>query len=259
MGTPNNVGVQHFHIVRGKELNARGAKAVLEKMAALLYAVIANETSPTPLVEVSLVSGNFNLVCLQLIKTLRPNSSMSYNYENQCFPPRYMFHTLNEDSLSYVCLSDSAFPAQSAYDFLFDLRDKFTSKYGAQSKTAIGLSAKDFAQIVKERMAYFNNPSSDHLQMTRRNIEEAHKVMIENLDKVLSRGQKIELLVDKTALMSDEAVTMRRTVRTRQATKVKQHYWWKNLKMSLLMIAVLLAIGLVVVLVLCGGVRFPDC
>lgn len=126
-----------------------------------------------------------------------------------------MFHTLKEDDISYICLSDSAFPAQSAYAFLFDLRDQFTMKYGVQAKTAIGLSAKDFNQIVQERMEYYNNPAADRLHMTRKNIEEAHKVMIENLDRVLSRGQKIELLVDKTALMSDQAVTMRRTVRDR--------------------------------------------
>lgn len=52
-------------------------------MASLLYAVIANSTSPTPLVEVSRASGTFNLVALQLMKVLRANSSMSYNYENQ--------------------------------------------------------------------------------------------------------------------------------------------------------------------------------
>ena len=52
-------------------------------MASLLYAVIANETSPTPLVEVSLAKGNFNLVALQLLRQVKPNTSMSYNYQNQ--------------------------------------------------------------------------------------------------------------------------------------------------------------------------------
>ena len=59
--------------------------------------------------------------------------------------------------------------------------------------------------------------------------------MVENLEKILGRGHKIDFLVKKTVQMSDSAVQLRRT-----ATTVRTHMWWKNFKMSLIICGILL-------------------
>lgn len=47
-------------------------------------------------------------------------------------------------------------------------------------------------------------------------------VMIENIAKVLDRGEKLDLLVDKTELLQGEAFAFRR-----EAARARRVMWWK--------------------------------
>lgn len=146
-----------------------------------------------------------------------------------------------------MCMTDAGFATHTAYAFLFDVKERFQRKYGDSGKQGIGLGASEFEAEMKDRMEFFNtDPSADRIRAARANIDKTREIMIENIDKVLARGEKIEILVNKTALMSETAVTMRKT-----ATKVKRHMWWKNAKLSLLLVGVILVIILIILLVVC--------
>ncbi len=47
--------------------------------------------------------------------------------------------------------------------------------------------------------------------------------MVQNVEQILSRGERIELLVDKTDSMASQATAFRRGART-----VRRQMWWKN-------------------------------
>jgi hypothetical protein len=47
--------------------------------------------------------------------------------------------------------------------------------------------------------------------------------MVQNVEQILSRGERIELLVDKTDNMASQATAFRRGART-----VRRQMWWKN-------------------------------
>jgi vesicle-associated membrane protein 7 len=49
--------------------------------------------------------------------------------------------------------------------------------------------------------------------------------MVQNVEQILSRGERIELLVDKTDNMASQATAFRRGART-----VRRGMWWKNTK-----------------------------
>ncbi|CAG9322622.1 unnamed protein product [Blepharisma stoltei] len=219
--------------------------------SSIIYALVANDNNPTPLAEVSLAEGNFQLMALKILQKIKPNSSISYSYED-----KYIFHYHNDSGFTYLCMTDAAFSNRAAYNFLFDLREKFQAKFGEEAQKAIGFSAsKQFEDIMKQRMEFFNtDPNADKLKIVRQTLDKTRDVMIENIDKVLARGDKIELLVSKTAYMSDQAVTLRKT-----STRVKRHMWWKNFKLSLIIIAILLVVIGFIVLLACGGFTFPNC
>lgn len=203
-------------------------------MASIIYCLIASETSTTPLVEVSMAEGNFPQIAVKLLSKIKPNTSISYSYED-----KYMFHHHNEQGLTYLCMTDTGFANRTAYTFLFEIKDRFTRKFGDDAKKGIGLGAnKEFSDEMKSRIVYYNtDPNADKLKAARRNIDETKDIMIENIEKILERGDKIELLVKKTVQMSDSAVSMRKT-----ATAVRTHMWWKNFKMSLIVCGILLVI-----------------
>lgn len=78
--------------------------------------------------------------------------------------------------------------------------------------------------------------------------------MIKNIDKVLERGEKIELLVDKTEVLDQHAFKFKR-----QAKILKRSMWWKNVKLIVIIILILLAITLIILFIACGGVKLPKC
>ena len=74
--------------------------------------------------------------------------------------------------------------------------------------------------------------------LIRGEISEVKNVMIENIEKVLDRGDKIELLVDKTDHLRADAFRFKRSAR-----EVKGRAWWQNAKMYLIFAVVVIFVG----------------
>jgi vesicle-associated membrane protein 7 len=179
-------------------------------MASIIYSVIASDSNTTPLAEVALAEGNFNLIAQKILQKIRKGTSTSYVYEN-----KYIFHYNNENGFTFLCMTDAAFNNRTAYTFLFDMKDRFFEKYGnsIHNLRAYAINA-EFGETIKQRMNYFNNASdSEKIDAVKRNIGQTMDIMKENLDKILDRGERIELLVNKSHALSDSSVSMRKTVR----------------------------------------------
>lgn len=78
----------------------------------------------------------------------------------------------------------------------------------------------------------------DALRTAQREIEGVREIMTENIERVLERGERIDLLVDKT----DRLGTTARDFRVR-SRGLRRRMWWKNIKLMVLL-------GLVVVFLL---------
>ena len=57
--------------------------------------------------------------------------------------------------------------------------------------------------------------------------------MVQNVEQILSRGERIELLVDKTDVMAGQATAFRRGARS-----VRRQMWWKDKKVLALCVIV---------------------
>ena len=51
-------------------------------------------------------------------------------------------------------------------------------------------------------MKFYNDPASDKLRELQKNVKDVKEIMIENIDKILERGEKIDILVEKTETMA---------------------------------------------------------
>ncbi|KAF5480953.1 hypothetical protein F2P56_001654, partial [Juglans regia] len=80
--------------------------------------------------------------------------------------------------------------------------EDFTQRYGGgKAATAVASSLnKEFGPKLKEQMQYcVDHPEEiSKLAKVKAQVSEVKGVMMENIEKVLDRGEKIELLVDKT-------------------------------------------------------------
>lgn len=82
---------------------------------------------------------------------------------------------------------------------------------------------------------YNTAPPSDELTRAQNELNQVKDIMVQNVEQILSRGERIDLLVNKTDAMAGQATAFRRGART-----VRQQMWWKNVKILILSVFVAL-------------------
>ncbi|KAJ7641638.1 VAMP/synaptobrevin-like protein [Roridomyces roridus] len=56
-------------------------------------------------------------------------------------------------------------------------------------------------------------------------LNQVKDIMVQNVEQIVNRGERIELLVEKTDVMAGQATAFRR-----DAKSVRRQMWWKNTK-----------------------------
>jgi vesicle-associated membrane protein 7 len=91
-----------------------------------------------------------------------------------------------------------------------------------------------FGPVISELMHTYNTePPTDELSQAHSELNQVKDIMVQNVEQILSRGERIELLVDKTDAMAGQATAFRRGART-----VRREMWWKNQKVLALSVLV---------------------
>ncbi|KAK4482715.1 hypothetical protein RD792_009882 [Penstemon davidsonii] len=85
-------------------------------------------------------------------------------------------------------------------------------------------------------------------------IFQVHTIMVDNIDKILERGDRIELLVDKTATMQDNAFHFRK-----QSKRLRQALWMKNAKLLVMLTCLIVLLLYIIIAASCGGLTLPSC
>jgi len=215
----------------------------------IIYSLVARGSCV--LAEFTSTSGNFTTVTRRILEKIPQNDSkMSYVYD------RHIFHYVVDGGLTYLCMADEEFGRRVPFAFLEDIKNRFKSAYGDRGKSALayGMNA-DFSRVLQNQMDYYsNNPNADKINRVRGEIDEVKSVMVTNIEKVLERGERIELLVDRTENLNQAAFKFKK-----QSTQLKRAMWWKNVKIMIILIFVVLVIIYFVVAMACGGLAFQSC
>lgn len=81
-----------------------------------------------------------------------------------------------------------------------------------------------FGPIISQLVYTYNtSPPTDDISRAQSELAQVKDIMVQNVEQILSRGERIELLVDKTDTMASQATAFRRGART-----VRRQMWWKN-------------------------------
>jgi vesicle-associated membrane protein 7 len=126
-------------------------------------------------------------------------------------------------------MSDEQHRHRIPFAFLSEIQTLFTQKYGLDiPQRAIAFSLnEEFSKVIQDRMDYYNTAGSnvDSISAVKNQIEDVKDVMVQNIEKVLERGEKIELLVDKTDRLNQQAFRFESSSR-----KLRQAMWWKSVR-----------------------------
>ncbi|KAG7028772.1 putative vesicle-associated membrane protein, partial [Cucurbita argyrosperma subsp. argyrosperma] len=189
----------------------------------LIYSFVARGT--VIIAEYTGFSGNFTSIASQCLQKLpASNNKFTYNCDG------HTFNYLVENGFTYCVVAIEAAGRQIPIAFLERVKEDFNKRYGGgKASTA---AAKKISKLAKVKAQ----------------VSEVKGVMMENIEKVLDRGEKIELLVDKTENLRSQAQDFRT-----QGTKMKRKMWYQNMKMKLIVFGIVLALILIIILSICHG------
>ncbi|KAF7458461.1 Synaptobrevin family protein [Cryptosporidium felis] len=158
--------------------------------------------------------GNFPTIARLLLKKINKNlNKQSYTYDNYCF-----HFLICEPGVSFMAMTDRNFGLIVPYEYLKDVR----------------IRTVPYIEMLKHPMyLVLNNVVSPILS-------ERMNVLIENIDILLERNEKLDLLVSQTKNLATESDTFRRqSHRFRQSTE----WWYPSRRFKVLFCFVLLILG----------------
>ncbi|KAI3384802.1 hypothetical protein SNEBB_006340 [Seison nebaliae] len=121
------------------------------------------------------------------------------------------FHYINEKHISYICLCESQFDRNSAFSFLEEIALAFEQRHGQEVFTATRpFSFIEFDSFISEvRKKYMSNMGTSNLNRLNNDLQDVQKIMVQNIDDVLSRGVAVDLVQDKATKLNEMATTYR--------------------------------------------------
>ncbi len=151
-----------------------------------------------------------------------------------------------------MCMADASFSKNQAYKFLEQIRDEWFQQFkneGKNVKTAYAMN-KQFKPVLKTKMNYFNtDPEANKVKKIKGQIEEIKEEMVKNIDKVIARGEKIDMLVGKTGKLEESAMRFEKG-----AKKLKATVMANNIKIIIVIVVFLALAAVAIFLFLCRGI-----
>jgi vesicle-associated membrane protein 7 len=204
----------------------------------ILYSIIAR--GKTVLAEFTLTTGNFPTITRVLLgKIPCVDGKMSYVYD------KYVFI---ENNIIYMCMTDQMEKRRIPFEFLEDIKQRFVITYGDRAQTAQAFAmSEDFGRTMQKQMAYYNSPSADEISRINNKLDLTKTVMVENIEKILERGEKLELLVDKTDQLQQQAFKFEKS-----SKQLKSAMYWRRIKLYLLVFFLVALVIWIISVIICG-------
>lgn len=211
----------------------------------LIYSFVARGT--IILAEYTEFTGNFTSIAFQCLQKLpATNNKFTYNCDG------HTFNYLVEDGFIYCIVAIESAGRQLPNAFLERVKDDFTRKYaGGKASTASAKSLnREFGSKLKEHMRYcVDHPEEiSKLSKVKAQVSEVKGVMMENIEKVIDRGAKLDDLTDKTEVLRSQANEFRTT-----GTQMRRKMWFQNMKIKLIVLGIIVALILIIILSICHG------
>jgi len=225
------------------------AAAPAAASAKLIYGVVAHDACIVA--ETTGAEGNnFDAISGKILEKIdtRRNDRKSYAYG------KYTFHYTVDGAEGYVymVMADERCSIRLAFGYLADIQNKFkTTVHVSDRKNADDkLCLQDqFGKLLEAQLKQFNSdPGADKIATIQSQIKDVQNIMVENIEKVLERGERIEILVGKTDELNSQAQKFKK-----QSTQLKRAMWWKNMKLWAIIIIIVIIIIIIIVAAACAN------
>lgn len=209
----------------------------------LLYSCIAYRTTILTEHTTSASSRTSSLASVILPKIEHKTPQKATYEDNQNYvhyiadaPSDYPDGDPSAGGLTYLVVASSSFGRRIPFGYLVEIKKQFLARYDAATTDFANLppyGTADFNPQLKSLMVGYGTTQAgqqDAITNVQRDIDNVKGIMTENIERVLERGERIDLLVDKTDRLGVGAHDFR--MRSRG---LKRQMWWKNMKLMVLL------------------------
>ena len=152
------------------------------------------------------------------------------------------------------CPDPRSFKRRVPFAFLDDVKNRFFATYGDKGQAAIAFAYnEDFGRTIQKQLEFYNGPQADQFATVHKKLDDVKNVMVQNIEMVLERGEKLELLVDKSEQLQLDSFRFQKS-----SKKLRQAMFWKKVKIYMLIACVVLVLLYIFLAVLCGP-TFEKC
>lgn len=170
----------------------------------------------------------------------QPNVSMSAGKHYSFTVGQMAWHLISDDQdIIYILICQLNYPQRCAHMCLEELQRTFIAKCGDKASTAkdraLDRSCSSLLQKICQK--YDNLAEVDKLAAVAKKVDSVKLVMQENVDIALQNCVKLESIERAAEELQQQAGVFKRN-----ANELKKKMWWKNIKMKLIIAAVVLVI-----------------
>ncbi|KAJ6183759.1 Synaptobrevin [Penicillium mononematosum] len=225
------------------------------KTSSLLYSCIAHRT--TILAEHS-SPGSSSTAASSLASIILPKITHDKPQKLTFTHERLFVHYIADSPTGSQSEDGNIAEPNSHAPLSFVMKRKFLTTYDPSTTEFASLPAYGCAAFNNELrsllQAYNTAPPADSLASARREIDSVRDIMTENIERVLERGERIDLLVDKTDRLGGSAHDFR--IRSRG---LRRRMWWKNTKLMIMMVVVVIFLLYLFIGMGCGLPAWGKC
>jgi len=212
----------------------------------LIYSFVARGT--TVLAEHAPYSGNYcniAVACLSNIANPEPKFTIASD--------QHTFNFLVYNGYTYLVVADEAYGRQIPFAFLERVRDEFDKAHAQAGRIALeGALNGSFSSRLKFHMKYcMEHPEEiDRVVAMRQKVSDVKGIMMDNIERVIDRGEKIEVLGGKAEDLSASAHTFQK-----KGKQLRRAMCWQNWKWKILVLVLLCVLVVVIFCAVCfyGG------
>ncbi|KAK2155190.1 hypothetical protein LSH36_246g01041 [Paralvinella palmiformis] len=150
----------------------------------------------------------------------------------------FLFHYLIERGVCYLILVEKTFSKRLAFNYLEDVQAEFHAQYGSRVDTVSRpYSFIEFdTYIQKAKKNYMDSRARRNLTNINSELQDVHKIMIQNVEDVLQRGEALSALDDKASHLAS------------MSQKYKKDAHYLNVKSTYVKIAAIIVIIVLILL-----------
>uniref|UniRef100_A0A1D2A6W9 Vesicle-associated membrane protein 726 n=1 Tax=Auxenochlorella protothecoides TaxID=3075 RepID=A0A1D2A6W9_AUXPR len=213
----------------------------------LIYSFVARQT--TVLADYTSFTGNFSVVAIQALEKGAQGNNSKFTYSCD----GHTFNYLSANGYTFLVVADDAFGRQIPFAFLEKVKEEWFQKWADKGAAAFAHSLdKSFGPRLKYWMDYCEQHPEElsKVASVQKKVDEVKNIMVENIERVLERGEKIELLVDKTDNLRFQADKFHKTGR-----QLRSRMWWQSFRMKMIIIVIIILVAVIIFCAVCfsGG------